>query len=128
MLILAIGLAAGSSSAVQASVALLGVVFLLNQQERLLLAPLYGACLLLVSELAQRSFELGRQDRIGPGVIGPRLAAILLAAALGACAAAVVAIAVTIAPPRSVAFTAAGTVALLAGLAAIVALARRYGQ
>jgi hypothetical protein len=124
-LILVVGLVAESYAAVQVSIALLGALFLLRYQERLLLAPLYGACLLLLSELSQRSFELRRQDRIGPGVIGSRLAASLLATALGACAAVVVALAVTIAPARSVAFTAAGVLALLAGLAGIVALARR---
>jgi len=124
--ILAIGLVVASSSTVQVSVGLLGSLLLLRHQERLLLAPVYGACLLLLGELAQRSLELRGQERVGVGVVRMRLAAVLVVAALGSCGAAMAAIAVTIAPTsRSVGFTAVGTVAVLTAFAAIVAVARR---
>lgn len=125
IVILAVGLTVGSSTAVHASVALLGALLLVRQENRLVLAAVYGACLLLVAELAQRSFEM-RVERLGSGVIAARLTVILLLAALGACSGAVAAIAVTIAPVRSLAFTAVGMVALLAAFAGIVLLARRH--
>lgn len=128
VLILTVGLVVGSSATVQWSVALLAAMLLLRPQDRLVLAPLYGACLLLVGELAQRSLELRGRELIGPGVMVSRLAALVVLGALGACAAAVAAIAVTIAPARSVGFTAAGTLAALATFAAIVLLARRNHQ
>ena len=73
-----------------------------------MLAPLYGAGLLLVEELAWRSIELRDIEAIGPGVITARVTAVLAVAAVGACAAAGAAIAVTLAPGRSVVFTAIG--------------------
>lgn len=125
MLLIAAGLLAGWSSASQWSAALLGALLLARHQDRLLLAPLYGAGLLLVVELAQRSMELRGHDRLGPGVTTSRLAAILVAAALGLCAAALAALAVTVAAPRSVALTALATIAALSAFAAIAMLARR---
>ena len=126
ILILTLGLAADSIWAVQLSIALLGALLLLRHEDRLVLAPVYGAGVLLVGELAQRSLELRGQGRLGPGVIASRLAACLVLAGLGACGAAVAAIAVTIAPARTVAFTAVGTIAALVAFGAIVVLARRH--
>jgi len=114
-----------SSPLVQASIALLGVLLLLRAHDRLVVAPLYGACLLLVGELGQRSIELRGVDRVGPEVITARLAEVFALAAFAACGAAVTAVAVTIAPGRSVGLTALGTVALLVAFAVLVALARR---
>ncbi len=122
--ILAIGLLAGSSGAIQCSLAVGAALLLLRHDGRLLLAPLYGACLLTAGELAQRSVELRGQQRIGRGAVAPRLIAVVVLAALGGCAGALAAIAVTIAPGRSVALTAAATIAALAALATIVLLAR----
>jgi hypothetical protein len=119
---------AASPPAVQSSVAVLAVLLLLRHEDRLVIAPLYGACLLLVAELAQRSLELRGLARVGPRVISARVAAVLALAALGACGGAAAAIAVTIAPRRSVWLTAIGTVAILAAFAAIVLLARRHGR
>jgi hypothetical protein len=124
MTILTIGVVVASPASVQSAVALLAAVLLLRHHERLLLAPLYGACLLMVGELAQRSFELRGSERLGPGVIGTRVGAALLLAALGAGAGALAAIAVTIAPARSVGITAVGTAAVVAAFALIVVLAR----
>lgn len=124
--VLAVGLVVASSTTVQGSVAVLAALFLLRDGDRLLLAPLYGASLLLVGELAQISFELRGMERVGAGVLGSRLGAVLLLAAFGTGAAAVAALAVTVAPARSVGFTAAGTFATVAAFALIVALARRH--
>ena len=89
-----------------------------------MLAPLYGAGLLLVGELAgAHSSCAGSSDRpwSGQGAAGgcARLAG------LGACAAAAAAIAVTIAPGRSVIFTAIGAIAVAATLATIAHDARK---
>jgi hypothetical protein len=125
VVLIAAGLIAGWPSASQWSAALLGALLLARNQDRLLLAPLYGAGLLLVIELAQRSLEIRGHDRLGSGVTTSRLAAILVAAALGLCAAALAALAVTRAPPHSVALTALATIAALSAFAAIALLAHR---
>ena len=90
---LAVALAVGAPAGVQASLVPLAAVLLLRHDERLLLAPLYGACLLVVGELGQRSIELRGQGWIGPGVIASRLLPALVVGALGACAAVLAAIA-----------------------------------
>ena len=103
--ILALGLLAGSSGAIQCSLAVGAALLLLRHDDRLLLAPLYGAWLLTAGELAQRSVELRGRQRIERGAVGPRLIAVVVLAALGGCAGALAAIAVTIAPGRSVALS-----------------------
>jgi hypothetical protein len=123
--LLTIGLLTSWPGPVTCSLAVVGVLLLLRHHDRLVLAPVYGACLLLVGELAQRSAEIRGLERIGPDVLWSRLVAMLAAAAAGATAAAIVAIAVTTGPPRSVAVTAAGTSCLIAGLAVIAVLARQ---
>lgn len=128
VLILVLGLLIAWSGTVHCSLAVLAALLLLRDQDRLVLAPLYGACLLIVGELAQRSIELRGRAWIGPGVIGSRLAALTLLAALGACAAAVGSVAVRVAPARSVGFTAIGTIAAVAAVAVIVLVARRRVQ
>jgi hypothetical protein len=122
---LAVGLLAESTAAVHAAIALLGAVFLLRQDTRLLLAAPYGACLLLIDDLADQAIGLRAVSQIGPAVIGARTGATLVVAGIGACAAAAAALAVTAAPGRSVAGTAVGAVAVVAALAPIVRLARR---
>ena len=127
-LFLAAGLVAGSVTAVHAAIALLGTIFLLRHDTRLLLAPAYGAGLLLIDDLAAQSIELRGVSQIGPAVIGARTGAALAVAAIGACAAAAAALAVTAAPGRSVTVTALGALAAVAAFAAIVRSARRrYG-
>ena len=122
--LVALGSAARSSTPVHAGVALLGAMLLLRHDARLMLAPLYGAGLLLVDELATRSIELAGVRAIGPGVASTRAAAVLAVAALGGCAGAVAAIAVTAAPGRSVMLTATGAIAIVIVFAAIVRHAR----
>lgn len=127
MALLAVALIGGPPAAVQVSLALLGALLLLRRSDRLEIAPLYGFVLLMIGELAQRSRELRAPGAIGLEIVSSRLAATAVVAAAGGCAAALVAIAVTVAPARSVGLTAAGSAALVAACLAIVALARRAG-
>ena len=119
------GIATRSSVPVHVAVAVLGVTLLLRDDARLVLAPLYGAGLLLAAELGTRSIELAGVARVGTGVIGPRLGATVALAAVGACAAALVALAVTAAPGRSLALTAVGAIAAMATCGAVARIARR---
>jgi len=124
----AVLLAVGMATQSPAAVALLGVTFLVRHDAQLLLAPVYGAGLLLMDDLAIRSMELGGVRWIAPQVIGARLAATLVVAAAGACAATVAALAVTGAPGRSVGLTALAAGCAVAAVAGIVLVARRrYG-
>jgi hypothetical protein len=125
---LIVGMLAGSPAAVHAAVVLLGTIFLLRQDTRLLLAPLYGAGLLLVSDLATQTIELSAVSQVTPEVIGARTGAALATATIGACVSAVAALAETAAPGRSVGVTALGALAVVGALAMIVWFARRrYG-
>jgi hypothetical protein len=124
-LLLGVGMVAQSPAPVHAAVAVLGVMFLVRHDSRLLLAAPYGAGLLLMEDLAIRTIELSGIERIAPDVIVTRLAATLAAAAIGACLSAVAALAVTDTVARSVALTAVGALAAVAAFVAIVVLARR---
>jgi hypothetical protein len=123
--LLAAGMAAQSPAPVHLAVAVLGVTFLVRHDTRLLLAPVYGAGLLVMDDLAIRTMELSGVSRIAPEVIGARVAATLAAAAAGVCAAAVAALAVTGGPARSVALTALGALIAVVAVGAIVREARR---
>jgi hypothetical protein len=125
VVILAAALAAGTSAGIQLSLVPLAALLLLRHHDRLLLAPIYGACLLLVSELGQRSIELRGQARLGPQVVSRRLLTVLTVAAVGACAAALTVLAVAIAPAPAVGLTAVGAVAIVAAVGMITRLARR---
>jgi hypothetical protein len=128
-LFLAVGLAGGSVTVVHAAIALLGTIFLLRQDTRLLLAPAYGAALLLIEDLAAQTIELSGVSQIGLAAIGTRTGAALVGAAIGASTSAAAALAVTAAPGRSVTVTALGALAAVAAFAAIVWSARRrYGE
>jgi hypothetical protein len=125
---LGVGLVAGSFTAVHAAIALLGAIFLLRQETRLLLAPPYGAGLLLIDDLAAQTIELRGVSLVDLAMIGSRTAAVLAVAAIGACASAAAAIAVTAAPGHSVVLTALGALAAVVAFAAIVRpTRRRYG-
>jgi hypothetical protein len=119
---------AGSFTAVHAAIALLGAIFLLRQDTRLLLAPPYGAGLLLIDDLAAQTIELRGVSLVDLAMIGSRTAAVLAVAAIGACASAAAAIAVSDAPGHSVVLTALGALAAVVAFAAIVRpTRRRYG-
>ena len=127
-LFLAVGVVGGSVTAVHTAIALLGTMFLLRHDTRLLLAPAYGAGLLLIDDLAAQTIELSGVSQIALAVIGTRTGAALAVAAIGACASAAAALALTAAPGRSVTVTALGALAAVAAFAAIVRPARRrYG-
>ena len=125
LVILAGALALRTSGGVQLSLVPLAAALLLRHHDRLLLAPVYGACLLLVSELGQRSIDLRGQAWLGPGVVSARLLTVLAVAAVGACAAALAALAAALAPAPAVALTALGTVTIVAAVGLITRLARR---
>jgi hypothetical protein len=110
---------------VHVAVALLGAIFLARHDMRLLLAPLYGAGLLVMEDLAIQTIQVRGVERIAADAIGARTAAGLAAAACGACASAVAALALNVAPGRSLAFTALGGAATVAAFAAVAYLARR---
>jgi hypothetical protein len=124
-LLLGVGMVAQSPAPVHAEVAVLGVMFLLRHDSRLLLAPPYGAGLLLMDDLAIRTMELSGVSELAPDVIVARLGATLAVAAIGACLSALAALAVTAALPRSVLLTALGALAAVAAFVAIVMLVRR---
>lgn len=123
--VLVCGLAAKSTGPVHCGVAVLGALLLLRHDDRLLLAPLYAAGLLLVAELGARSIELSGVSRVDARAIATRLGALTAVAALGACAAVCAAIAVTAGPGRSLVLTAAGALAVGAVCAALALVARR---
>jgi hypothetical protein len=128
-LCLGVGLAAGSFTAVHGAIAVLGAIFLLRQDTRLLLAPPYGAGLLLIDDLAAQAIELRGVSLVDVAMVGTRTTAVLAVAAVGACASAAAAIAVSAAPRHSVVLTALGALAAVAALAAIVRPTRqRYGM
>ena len=124
-LLVAVGMVAQSPAPVHAAVAVLGVIFLARHDTRLLLAPLYGAGLLLIDDLAIRTMELDGVEEIAPEALAARLGATLAVAAIGACLSAAAALAVTAAVPRSVQLTAVGALAAVAAFVAIVLLVRR---
>ena len=123
--LLVVGIARGSPGLVHAAVALLGAIFLLRTSARLLVAPLYGAGLLLIEDLAIQAVDLRSVRWIAAEAVGTRTAATVLVVAVGACGAAVAAAAVTVAPGRSVGLTALAAVVAVLAFAAIVRLARR---
>jgi hypothetical protein len=118
-------LALGNSAPVPCSLALLAVLFLLDEHDSLVLAPIYAGGLLLVGELAQCSIELRGVTWLSPRSFAYRLSASLGLAALGVCVGAVAAGAATIGAGRSVAITAVGSLATVVALGTIVVLARR---
>jgi len=124
-LLVALGSAVRSPTPVHCAVGLLGALLLARQDSRLLLAPLHGAGLLLVEELANRSTELAGLSMIAPGVLSARAAAVLALTGAGACAAAGVALVVAAAPGRSVVVTAVATITVAAAFGAITRQARR---
>lgn len=123
----AISLASASPSPLHVSLAVLGLLILARADDRLVLAPVYGAGLLAVSELARTCHELSRVDHVDAEALRARLLTVAVAVGLGACAASLVSVAVTAGPRRSVASSLAATAAVAAVYAGLVALARRGG-
>ena len=124
-LLLAAGMAATSPGSVHAAVALAGAIFLARHDVRLLLAPPYGAGLLIMEDLAIQMIELRGVELIAVDQIGARTAARLVAAVVGASVSAAAALAVTVAPGRSVTLTALGSIGAAGAFAGLAYLARR---
>jgi hypothetical protein len=120
----AVAAVAGSSAPAHVGVALLAAELLLRRDSTLLLAPIYGAGLVVVEELVWRSIELARLDAVGAGVNAARAVSVAILAAVGMAAAAVCALAATAAPGRSIVSTAAGALAITAVFAAVTRHAR----
>lgn len=124
--LLVVSLGLGSQTPVLVGLAVLGALLLLRRDARLVLAPLYGAGLVVLAELARTCRELGRLQLVAAGAVRSRLVAVMGIAGVGACAAGFTAIVVTGAPDRSVTVTAAGTLAVILMFAGIVRLARSH--
>jgi hypothetical protein len=124
--LLVVGLGVGVDAPVLAAVAVLGALLLLRRDARLVVAPLYGAGLVMLLELVRTCRELGHIELVADGTVRARLTTVLAVAGVGAGAAGVTALAVTGAPDRSVIATAAGTLAVILMFAGIVRLARRH--
>jgi hypothetical protein len=92
-------------------VAMLALSFVCYAGDRLILAPLYGAGIVLVGELAARAVQLRAVSQAGVATTLNWLGAVVGVLAAGACAAAAVAIAAGQAPGRSVALTGLGALA-----------------
>lgn len=121
----AMSLASGSPSLLHASLGVLGLLLLARADDRLVLAPVYGAGVLAVSELARTCHELSGVDRVDPDALRGRLLTVAVAVGLGACAASLLSVVATAGPRRSVVSSVAATVAVAAVYVGIVALARR---
>jgi hypothetical protein len=120
-----ISLASGAKPPLHASLAVLGLLILARADDRLVLAPVYGASLLAVSELARICHELSGVDHVEPHALRARLLTVAVAAGLGACAASLVSVAVSSGPRRSVVTSVAATVAVAAVYGGIVVLGGR---
>jgi len=122
--LLVVGLGFDVDGPVMATIAVLGALLLLRSDLRLVVAPVYGAGLVVLLELAQTCHELRQAAFMTRGVVRRRLTAMLATAGVGACAAGVAALAVTGAPGGAAIVTAAGTFAVIALFAGVVRLAR----
>jgi hypothetical protein len=125
VVLVVIGSLVRSSAPIHLAVVLLGAVFLTRHDARLLLAPVYGAGLLLVAELGWRSIELRDLGRLGPGVQAARALAVCAVAGLGACVSAAAAAAVTSGQARTVALTAVAAASIVLIFATTVWRTRR---
>jgi hypothetical protein len=125
VVLLALSLASDLEAALHASLAVLALLLLARANERLILAPLYGAALLAVSELARTSRELRYLQWVDPAVIAARVATAVASASLGGCAAALVAVAAAGGLARSVGLSVGAILAVGLAYAGIVAAARR---
>jgi hypothetical protein len=124
--LLSLALLAGRSWPVCVVVVLLGTIYVVPEGDRAIPAPIYGAALLLIAELAYWSLDERAPGRIEPGTATPRLLGILAVAATGVAAATLVLLASESEVARSPARTAAGVAAILACVAVLGTLARSF--
>ena len=126
-MLLFLALLAGRAVPVTVVLVLLGAIYVVPDGDRAIPAPIYGAALLLVAELAFWSLDERAPGRVEPGTATPRLLATLAVAVTGAAAGALVLLAAESDVARSSAMTAAGVAAILASIAVLAALARSHG-
>ena len=74
LLVASLGL--DSDAPTLATLAVLGLLLLLRRDARLVVAPVYGAALVVLAELARTSRELGRLELAAAGALRARLAAV----------------------------------------------------
>jgi hypothetical protein len=124
VLLLSLALSGGYSAPIPFVLTVLGAVYVTPPGDRAIPAPVYGAALLLLAELAYWSLDERVLQRMQAGVARRRLLAILAIAAAAVPAGALVMAAAEADVERSPALTAAGAAAIVASLALLAALAR----
>jgi hypothetical protein len=125
--LLSLALATGRSAPIPFALLLLGATYAIPDGDRTVAAPIYGAGLLLTAELAYWSLDERVRQRMSPGVVVPRLLAILTVTAAAIPAGAVVLLAAEADVARSPGLTAAGAVAVVTCVGLLAALARLRG-
>jgi hypothetical protein len=124
VLLVSFALLTGRSAPIPLALMLLGALYVLPDGERFVWAPLYSGALLLCAELAYWSLEQPVAERVLGDVITPRLAAVVLVAALSVAAGGLVLLAADAAAGRSPAMTAAAALAVAGSAGLLAALAR----
>jgi hypothetical protein len=124
VLLLAAALVTGFVTPVFVALLLLGAIYVIQEGDRAIPAPIYAGALLLTAELAFWSLDERKSGRVEPGAGTPRLRGVLVVVAVGVAAGAVVLFASEADTARSTEGTAAGLAAILACVAVLTALTR----
>jgi hypothetical protein len=125
--LLSLALATGHSAPIPFAVLVLGASYAIPQGDRAVAAPIYGAGLLLTAELAYWSLDERVGQRMSPGIVMPRLLAILAVTTAAIPAGAIVLLATEADLARSPGLTAAGALAVVACIGLLAALADLRG-
>ena len=125
ILFLGVGLSTRRLGAIPVGLLLLGALHVASDGDQSIGTVVDGSCLLLVAELAYWSIDEHGRRPVRPGVVAPRLVAILAVVVAAVPASVLVHLAADIDIPRTPASTAAGATAIVACVALIAALARR---
>jgi hypothetical protein len=125
--LLLLALATGRSTPIPFALLLLGATYAIPHGDRAVAAPIYGAALLLTAELAYWSLDERVRQRMSPGIVMPRLLAILTVTAAAIPAGTLVLLAAEADVARSPWLTAAGAVAVVTCVGVLAALARLRG-
>jgi hypothetical protein len=125
--LVSLALATGRSAAIPFALLLLAATYAIPNGDRTVAAPIYGAGLLLIAELAYWSLDERVRQRMSPGIVKPRLLAILIVTLAAIPAGALVLLAAEADLPRSPGLTAAGALAVVTCIGLLAALARLRG-
>jgi hypothetical protein len=125
VLLLALALGTARTLPIPLAVLVLGALYVVPDGDRAIGAAVYGACLLLMAELAYWSLEERVALRIEPAALGARLLAVLGVVVAGLLAASLVLVAAGTDVTRSTGVIAVGAVALVACVALLTTLANR---